>query len=41
MNGSIVQVDLKLLDQLISDGADPNSTDRFGQTVLHEVNESL
>lgn len=34
------QVDLKLLDQLISDGADPNSTDRFGQTVLHEISRA-
>lgn len=32
-----VEVDLAFLDQLISDGADPNSSDRFGQTVLHEV----
>uniref|UniRef100_A0A7N8YBG2 Si:ch73-193i2.2 n=1 Tax=Mastacembelus armatus TaxID=205130 RepID=A0A7N8YBG2_9TELE len=33
-----VQVDLQFLDQLISDGADPNSSDRYGQSVLHEVN---
>uniref|UniRef100_A0A8C7XB16 Si:ch73-193i2.2 n=1 Tax=Oryzias sinensis TaxID=183150 RepID=A0A8C7XB16_9TELE len=32
-----VQVDLQLLDGLISDGADPNSSDRYGQTVLHEI----
>uniref|UniRef100_A0A3P9L274 Transient receptor potential channel pyrexia n=1 Tax=Oryzias latipes TaxID=8090 RepID=A0A3P9L274_ORYLA len=31
------QVDLQLLDGLISDGADPNSSDRYGQTVLHEI----
>ncbi|KAJ4922186.1 hypothetical protein JOQ06_016592 [Pogonophryne albipinna] len=34
------QVDLDFLDQLISDGADPNSSDRFGQTVLHEVSRA-
>ncbi|KAK1904093.1 E3 ubiquitin-protein ligase parkin [Dissostichus eleginoides] len=27
-------------DQLISDGADPNSSDRFGQTVLHEISRA-
>uniref|UniRef100_A0A3B3CR86 Si:ch73-193i2.2 n=1 Tax=Oryzias melastigma TaxID=30732 RepID=A0A3B3CR86_ORYME len=31
------QVDLQFLDGLISDGADPNSSDRYGQTVLHEI----
>lgn len=31
------QVDLQLLDRAISDGADPNASDRYGQTVLHEV----
>ncbi|XP_026165599.1 transient receptor potential cation channel subfamily V member 5 [Mastacembelus armatus] len=31
------QVDLQFLDQLISDGADPNSSDRYGQSVLHEI----
>ncbi|XP_018518295.1 transient receptor potential cation channel subfamily A member 1 [Lates calcarifer] len=34
------QVDLAFLDQLISDGADPNSSDRFGQTVLHEISRA-
>ncbi|XP_030011253.1 transient receptor potential channel pyrexia [Sphaeramia orbicularis] len=34
------QVDLEFLDQLISDGADPNSCDRYGQTVLHEVSRA-
>ncbi|XP_072296513.1 uncharacterized protein [Eucyclogobius newberryi] len=34
------QVDLDLLDELISDGADPNSSDRFGQTVLHEISRA-
>ncbi|KAM9700104.1 uncharacterized protein ACNS7B_003338 isoform 2-T2 [Menidia menidia] len=34
------QVDLQFLDQMISDGADPNSSDRFGQTVLHEVSRA-
>uniref|UniRef100_A0A4W6E0C8 Si:ch73-193i2.2 n=1 Tax=Lates calcarifer TaxID=8187 RepID=A0A4W6E0C8_LATCA len=33
-------VDLAFLDQLISDGADPNSSDRFGQTVLHEISRA-
>lgn len=31
------QVDLQFLDEVISDGADPNCSDRYGQTVLHEV----
>ncbi|KAK2824751.1 hypothetical protein Q5P01_021926 [Channa striata] len=31
------QVDLQFLDLVISDGADPNSCDRYGQTVLHEI----
>ncbi|KAK7944744.1 hypothetical protein WMY93_000472 [Mugilogobius chulae] len=34
------QVDLDLLDELLSDGADPNSSDRFGQTVLHEISRA-
>uniref|UniRef100_A0A8C6WWJ9 Si:ch73-193i2.2 n=1 Tax=Neogobius melanostomus TaxID=47308 RepID=A0A8C6WWJ9_9GOBI len=34
------QVDLDLLDKLISGGADPNSGDRFGQTVLHEISRA-
>lgn len=29
------------MDKVISDGADPNSSDRFGQTVLHEVDTSF
>lgn len=33
-----VQVDLQFLDEVISNGADPNSCDRYGQTILHEVN---
>ncbi|XP_055007374.1 transient receptor potential cation channel subfamily A member 1-like [Boleophthalmus pectinirostris] len=33
-------VDLDLLDELLSDGADPNSSDRFGQTVLHEISRA-
>lgn len=36
-----VQVDLQLLDQAISDGADPNTSDRYGQTVLHEVTREV
>lgn len=31
------QVDLQFLDEVISGGADPNCSDRYGQTVLHEV----
>ncbi|XP_067367513.1 E3 ubiquitin-protein ligase UBR2 isoform X5 [Channa argus] len=34
------QVDLQFLDQVISDGADPNSCDRYGQTVLHEISRA-
>lgn len=30
-------MDLQFLDEVISDGADPNCSDRYGQTVLHEV----
>ncbi|XP_024660551.1 uncharacterized protein LOC101484410 isoform X2 [Maylandia zebra] len=34
------QVDLQLLDRAISDGADPNASDRYGQTVLHEISRA-
>ncbi|XP_040906231.1 transient receptor potential channel pyrexia [Toxotes jaculatrix] len=34
------QLDLGFLDDLISDGADPNSSDRYGQTVLHEISRA-
>ncbi|XP_039995617.1 transient receptor potential cation channel subfamily V member 5 [Xiphias gladius] len=34
------QVDVGFLDDLISDGADPNSSDRYGQTVLHEISRA-
>ncbi|XP_071335898.1 transient receptor potential channel pyrexia [Trachinotus anak] len=34
------QVDLGFLDDVISDGADPNSSDRYGQTVLHEISRA-
>nr|XP_008292068.1 PREDICTED: uncharacterized protein LOC103366189 [Stegastes partitus] len=34
------QVDLQFLDEVISGGADPNSSDRFGQTVLHEISRA-
>ncbi|XP_053189500.1 transient receptor potential channel pyrexia [Scomber japonicus] len=34
------QVDFQFVDQLISDGADPNSSDRYGQTVLHEISRA-
>uniref|UniRef100_A0A3P8TDW3 Si:ch73-193i2.2 n=1 Tax=Amphiprion percula TaxID=161767 RepID=A0A3P8TDW3_AMPPE len=33
-------VDLQFLDEVISDGANPNSSDRFGQTVLHEISRA-
>ncbi|XP_034408331.1 transient receptor potential cation channel subfamily V member 5 [Cyclopterus lumpus] len=35
-----IQVDLDFLDELISDGADPNSSDRYGQTILHEISRA-
>ncbi|XP_054874660.1 uncharacterized protein si:ch73-193i2.2 isoform X2 [Amphiprion ocellaris] len=34
------QVDLQFLDEVISDGANPNSSDRFGQPVLHEISRA-
>ncbi|KAM7385949.1 hypothetical protein PAMP_001988 [Pampus punctatissimus] len=34
------QVDLQFVDEVISDGADPNSSDRYGQTVLHEISRA-
>ncbi|XP_038154279.1 transient receptor potential channel pyrexia isoform X2 [Cyprinodon tularosa] len=34
------QVDLQFLDKVISGGADPNCSDRYGQTVLHEVSRA-
>uniref|UniRef100_A0A667XAH7 Si:ch73-193i2.2 n=1 Tax=Myripristis murdjan TaxID=586833 RepID=A0A667XAH7_9TELE len=34
------QVDLHYLSEVISEGADPNATDRYGQTVLHEVSRA-
>ncbi|KAK5622448.1 hypothetical protein CRENBAI_003327 [Crenichthys baileyi] len=34
------EVDLQFLDEVISDGADPNCSDRYGQTVLHEVSRA-
>ncbi|XP_039640343.1 transient receptor potential cation channel subfamily A member 1-like isoform X2 [Perca fluviatilis] len=34
------EVDLDFLDKVISDGADPNCTDRYGQTVLHEISRA-
>uniref|UniRef100_A0A3Q4GRX5 Transient receptor potential cation channel subfamily V member 5-like n=1 Tax=Neolamprologus brichardi TaxID=32507 RepID=A0A3Q4GRX5_NEOBR len=33
-------VDLQLLDRALSDGADPNALDRYGQTVLHEISRA-
>ncbi|XP_041804077.1 transient receptor potential cation channel subfamily A member 1 [Chelmon rostratus] len=35
-----VQVDLQFVDEVISDGADPNSSDRYGQTILHEISRA-
>ncbi|XP_021464062.1 transient receptor potential cation channel subfamily V member 5 isoform X1 [Oncorhynchus mykiss] len=34
------EVDLQYLSDVIADGADPNSTDRYGQTVLHEISRA-
>ncbi|CAL9689441.1 unnamed protein product [Knipowitschia caucasica] len=34
------QVDLDLLDELLSHGANPNTSDCFGQTVLHEISRA-
>ncbi|KAL0964344.1 hypothetical protein UPYG_G00322550 [Umbra pygmaea] len=34
------EVDLRYLNDVIADGADPNSTDRYGQTVLHEISRA-
>ncbi|XP_070834208.1 transient receptor potential channel pyrexia [Chaetodon trifascialis] len=34
------QVDLQFVDGVISDGADPNSSDRYGQTILHEISRA-
>ncbi|XP_027863327.1 transient receptor potential cation channel subfamily A member 1 isoform X1 [Xiphophorus couchianus] len=34
------QVDLQFLDEVISGGADPNCSDRYGQTILHEVSRA-
>uniref|UniRef100_A0A3Q2CPN1 Transient receptor potential channel pyrexia-like n=1 Tax=Cyprinodon variegatus TaxID=28743 RepID=A0A3Q2CPN1_CYPVA len=36
----VIQVDLQFLDEVISGGADPNCSDRYGQTVLHEVSRA-
>lgn len=33
----LLQVDLQYLNEILRDGADPNSTDKYGQTALHEV----
>lgn len=34
---SAIQVDLQYLNEILRDGADPNSVDKYGQTALHEV----
>lgn len=33
----LLQVDLQYLNEILRDGADPNSADKYGQTTLHEV----
>ncbi|MBN3298459.1 TRPA1 protein, partial [Amia calva] len=33
-------VDLQFLERVITDGADVNSADRYGQTVLHEISRA-
>lgn len=33
----LLQVDLQYLSEILRDGADANSADKYGQTVLHEV----
>ncbi|KAJ8014259.1 hypothetical protein DPEC_G00038410 [Dallia pectoralis] len=34
------EVDLQYLNDVIAGGADPNSTDQYGQTVLHEISRA-
>ncbi len=34
-----MEIDLSYLDSLIQQGANVNTTDKYGQTVLHQVNE--
>ncbi|XP_066553163.1 transient receptor potential cation channel subfamily V member 5 isoform X2 [Amia ocellicauda] len=39
-NANSDQVDLQFLERVITDGADVNSADRYGQTVLHEISRA-
>ncbi|KAG1941629.1 transient receptor potential channel pyrexia [Pimephales promelas] len=34
------EVDLQLLNDVLTDGADPNSADKYGQTALHEISRA-
>ncbi|KAI5108268.1 polycystin-2-like, partial [Silurus meridionalis] len=34
------QVDLQYLNEILGDGADPNSADKYGQTALHEISRA-
>uniref|UniRef100_A0A8B9JBJ2 Si:ch73-193i2.2 n=1 Tax=Astyanax mexicanus TaxID=7994 RepID=A0A8B9JBJ2_ASTMX len=34
------EVDLQYLNNVLAEGADPNSTDRYGQTALHEISRA-
>ncbi|XP_053535569.1 transient receptor potential cation channel subfamily A member 1 isoform X2 [Ictalurus punctatus] len=34
------KVDLQYLNEILSDGADPNSADKYGQTALHEISRA-
>ncbi|KAL6487461.1 hypothetical protein MHYP_G00040870 [Metynnis hypsauchen] len=34
------EVDLQYLNSILTEGADPNSTDKYGQTALHEISRA-
>ncbi|XP_028846032.1 transient receptor potential channel pyrexia [Denticeps clupeoides] len=34
------EVDLPFLNRVLTDGADPNTSDKYGQTVLHEISRA-
>ncbi|KAI5606908.1 polycystin-2-like [Silurus asotus] len=34
------EVDLQYLNEILRDGADPNSVDKYGQTALHEISRA-
>ncbi|KAI4884950.1 hypothetical protein NFI96_021749, partial [Prochilodus magdalenae] len=38
--GNICAVDLQYLNGVLSEGANPNSTDKYGQTALHEISRA-